>query len=97
MTRFTIKPAPLLIAGQPSGHFVFGADFYRPSATLDLVSDANGVTLNWPGGPAAPLLPIGRDEFIDRYYSTKTTVVRDKSGKPVALDYGTFRGLLCPR
>jgi len=81
---------------QLSGDFVFGPDFYRPSATLSLVSDANGTTLNWPGGPAAPLLPIARDEFIDRYYWIKATIVRGKDGNPVALDYGRFRGLLRP-
>ena len=87
------KVSPALV-GHPAGDFVFGPDFFRPSATLNLVSDANGVTLNWPGGPAAPLLPIGRDEFIDRFYWIKATVVRGKDGNPVELDYGKFRGVL---
>ena len=91
---FSYHKVPSALVGHPAGDFVFGPDFYRPSATLSLVSDANGVTLNWPGGPAAPLLPIGRDEFIDRFYWIKTTVVRGKDGQPVELDYGKFRGVL---
>src|SRR5439155_16282019 len=58
---FQYSPVPLALAGHPSGDFVFGADFYRRNATLNLMSDSGGVTLNWPGGPAAPLLPMGKD------------------------------------
>jgi CubicO group peptidase (beta-lactamase class C family) len=57
---FLYHPVPRALIGHPSGDFVFGPDFFRVSATLSLVSDANGVTLNWPGGPAAPLLPVGK-------------------------------------
>jgi CubicO group peptidase (beta-lactamase class C family) len=85
-------PSPALV-GHPMGDFVFGPDFYRPSATLSLVSDVNGVTLNWPGGPAAPLLPIGKDKFKDRYYWIDATVIRRKNGDPIELDYGGFRGV----
>lgn len=80
------------VAGQPAGDFVFGSDFYRPSATLRLVPNADGVTLVWPGGPDAPLLPIGKDSFIDRYYWTNVTIVRGKDGDPIELDYGKFHG-----
>ncbi|MGD0144539.1 MAG: serine hydrolase domain-containing protein, partial [Rhizomicrobium sp.] len=91
---FRYNPVPPALVGSPSGDFVFGPDFYRPSAALSLVSDDNGVTLNWPGGPAAPLLPIGKDKFMDRYYWNVVTVVRGKGGNPVELDYGKFRGML---
>jgi CubicO group peptidase (beta-lactamase class C family) len=82
------------VAGYPAGDFVFGTDFYRPLATLHVVSDAGGVTLDWPGGPVAPLLPVGRDHFIDRYYWVDVTVVRGADGNPIELDYGKFRGVL---
>jgi CubicO group peptidase (beta-lactamase class C family) len=85
------RVSPALV-GQPAGDFVFGADFYRASATLSLVSDANGTTLNWPGGPAAPLLPLGKDKFMDRYYWTEATIVRGADGDPIELDYGKFKG-----
>jgi CubicO group peptidase (beta-lactamase class C family) len=91
---FQYQPVSSASIGHPAGDFVFGPDFYRPSATLHLVSDANGVTLNWPGGPAAPLLPIGKDKFKDRFYWSDVTVVRGKDGKPVELNYGKFRGKL---
>ena len=86
-----VSPA---VAGYPIGDFVFGPDFYRPSATLRLERGVDGVALNWPGGPVAPLLPLGKDHFIDRYYWIDVTVVRDKNGDPVELDYGKFRGVL---
>jgi CubicO group peptidase (beta-lactamase class C family) len=91
---FQYDAVPPALIGHPTGDFVFGPDFYRSSATLSLVSDANGVTLNWPGGPVAPLLPIGRDKFIDRYYWTNVTIVRGKDGNPAAMEYGKFRGVL---
>jgi CubicO group peptidase (beta-lactamase class C family) len=90
---FDYKPIPVEVAGHPSGDFTFGPDFYRPSGTLKLVSDANGVTIYWPQRPVAPLLPIGKDKFKDRYYWTDVTVVRDSEGKPVELDYGLFKGV----
>lgn len=91
--RFDYTPVAPDLVGKPSGNFTFGPDFYRPSATLKLVSDANGVTLYWPGRPIAPLLPIGKDKFIDRYYWTTTTIIRGSDGEPIALDYGKFRGV----
>ena len=93
---FSYHKVPPALVGHLAGDFVFGSDFFRPSATLSLVSDANGVTLNWPGGPAAPLLPIEKDKFIDRFYWINATVVRGQDGNPVELDYGKFRGMLRP-
>jgi CubicO group peptidase (beta-lactamase class C family) len=90
---FDTPPVPLSVAGHPSGEFKFGPDFYRPSGTLKLVSDADGVTLYWPERPVAPLLPIGKDRFKDRYYWTDVTIVRDANGNPVAMDYGQFHGI----
>lgn len=91
--RFDYTPVPVEVAGRPAGDFVFGSDFYRRSATLSLVSDAKGTTLYWPGGPEAPLLPIGKDKFMDRYYWNTVTVDRGSDGNPVTLNYGNFRGV----
>ena len=88
---FDYKPVPPAVVGHPSGSFVFGKDFVRPGATLSLVSDANGVTLIWPQRKA-PLLPIAKDKFMDRYYWTVATIVRGKDGNPIAMDYGKIRG-----
>jgi hypothetical protein len=93
-TAFTYTPVPPGDVGHPAGDFTFGPDFYRPSATLRLVSDDEGVALTWPGGPNDPLLPIAKDKFIDRYYWNDVALVRSKDGMPVELDYGKFRGLL---
>ena len=83
-----VSPA---LAGRPAGDFLFGADFYRASAMLRLVSDADGTTLYWPGGPVAPLLPLAKDRFMDRYYWTEVTIVRGADGKPVEMGYGKFK------
>jgi CubicO group peptidase (beta-lactamase class C family) len=91
---FDYHAVPAIDVTYPTGDFAFGADFYRPLATLRLVRDVDGVTLDWPGGPAAPLLPVRRDALIDRYYWVNVTVVRDSHGKPVELDYGKFRGII---
>lgn len=90
---FSYKRVAPTLSGYPA-NFVFGPNFYRPSATLRVVSNGDGVTLDWPGGPSAPLLPIARDQFIDRYYWAKVTVVRGKNGEPVELDYGKFKGTI---
>jgi CubicO group peptidase (beta-lactamase class C family) len=89
---FDYKPVPAEIAGRPAGDFLFGPDFYRKSATLKLVTNATGTTLYWPGGPEDPLLPVGKDKFIDRYYWSPVTVERAPDGSAVALDFGNFRG-----
>jgi CubicO group peptidase (beta-lactamase class C family) len=82
------------VAGFPHGNFTFGKDFYRPSATLRLVSNASGVTLNWPGGPMSALLPLSKDHFWDRYYWSPVAVIRDSSGKLAALQYDKFKGTI---
>jgi hypothetical protein len=89
---FDYTPVPAALVGRPSGSFTFGPDFYRPSGILKLVSDPDGVTLYWPQRPVAPLLPIAKDQFMDRYYWTVATLVRGPDGTPVELDYGRFKG-----
>jgi len=85
------SPAP---SGSPdaAGDYVFGKDFYRPSATLKLISDSRGFTLAWPDHPEAGLLPLGNDQYMDRYYWTVATVIRDAGGQPIELEFGKFRG-----
>jgi D-alanyl-D-alanine carboxypeptidase len=77
---------------QLTGKFTFGPDFYRPNATLTLRNTARGLVLEWPGGPEDPLLPIGANTFIDRYYWIRETVVQDSAGRPLDLTLGKFRG-----
>jgi CubicO group peptidase (beta-lactamase class C family) len=91
---FDYSTVPGELAGRPAGDFVFGADFYRASATLNLASDAKGTTLYWPGGPEDPLLPVAKDKYMDRYYWNPVSVVRGADSNPVALDFNEFRGTL---
>lgn len=78
------------------GRFKFGPDFYRPNATLAIANTAQGLVLDWPGGPEAPLLPIGDNTFIDRYYWIRATVVQDGANPPLELTYGKFQGNSVP-
>lgn len=74
------------------GRFKFGADFYRSNATLEIKDSPQGLLLEWPGGPEAPLLPTGADSFMDRYYWSPVSIVRDAAGHPSALKFGEFQG-----
>ena len=76
------------------GRFKFGADFYRSNGTLEIKDSPQGLLLEWPGGPEAPLLPIGPDSFMDRYYWSPVSIVRDSAEHPSALKFGKFQGSL---
>ena len=79
-----------------TGKFTFGPDFYRPNATLALRNTAQGLVLEWPGGPEDPLLPIGANTFIDRYYWIRETVVQDGANPPRELTFGKFQANSAP-
>jgi hypothetical protein len=91
---FAYQPFPMTPEQRRSsvGRFKFGADFYRSNGTLEIKDSPQGLLLEWPGGPEAPLLPIGADSFMDRYYWSPVTIVRDAAGHPSALKFGKFLG-----
>lgn len=93
---FNYAPVPAALVGNPSGNFKFGPDFYRPSGTLRLATEPDGVTLYWPERPVAPLLPLAKDQFMDRYYWTGVALIRDAEGTPVKMQYGKFTGVRTP-
>jgi D-alanyl-D-alanine carboxypeptidase len=95
---FAERQAPLTVHQRQRliGQFTFGPDFYRPNATLTLRNTPRGLVLDWPGGPEAPLLSIGANSFIDRYYWIRATIVQDEGGRPLELKYGKFRGASVP-
>ena len=74
------------------GVFAFGDDFYQPNGRLELKPTVGYVSLEWPGGGASALIPVGKDRFMDRSYWEPVVVERDASGTAVALRYGEFRG-----
>ena len=78
------------------GRFKFGADFYRSNGVLEIKDTPQGLLLEWPGGPEAPLLTMGADRFMDRYYWSPVTIVRDAAGHPTALTFGKFQGTAVP-
>ncbi|MGH7489674.1 MAG: serine hydrolase domain-containing protein, partial [bacterium] len=93
-TPFVIGPplAPAALADLNSRAFTFGPDFYQPDATLTFSAKANELFLLWPTGTLSPMIPISTDHFLDRAYGEAVAIERDPAGKPVAIDYGRFRG-----
>ena len=77
------------------GTFQFGPDFYQPNAKLILFTKGRDLALRWPSGDVSPLIPLGRDHYIDRSYWEEIRIKRDASGKAEALTYGRFRGTAC--
>jgi CubicO group peptidase (beta-lactamase class C family) len=75
-----------------AGHFQFGADFYQPKAEVELVASGRELSLRWPTGELAPLIPVGPDHFVDRSYWEDVVIKRDSSGKPSVLVYDQFEG-----
>jgi D-alanyl-D-alanine carboxypeptidase len=75
-----------------TGTFQFGPDFYQANAKIALIANGRELSMRWPSGDTAALLPLGRDEFVDRAYWEPVKIERDTSGKPVALVYDRFRG-----
>ena len=78
------------------GSFTFGPDFYRPNATLQFVSDPDGLMLRWPGGPDSPVLVIDDRHFIDRHYWSRFSVADDKNGHASQLTFVKFKGQRSP-
>lgn len=75
-----------------TGTFLFGSDFYQPSAPLILTTNGTELSLTWPSGDVSPLIPVDRDHFIDRAYWEDVAIERDPSGKSAVLKYGRFQG-----
>jgi hypothetical protein len=48
--------------------------------------------LIWPSSDISPLIPQGRDHFVDRSYWEDVKLDRDGSGHIVRLHYGQFEG-----
>jgi hypothetical protein len=71
--------------------FSFGSDFYRKNATLRFQLQDKELFLKWPNGDLSPMIPVGKDKFIDRSYWVKVAVERDSTSRPIALTYDRFR------
>ena len=75
-----------------AGAFKFGPDFYQPNAEVIIRANERGLSMGWPSGEVSPLIPTGRDRFIDRSYWEDFSIERDAAGHPTAIVYGEFRG-----
>lgn len=72
--------------------FTFPADFYQPDATLTLSANGRELFVHWPTGDLTPMIPLGRDRFLDRAYWEPIVIERDSAGHAVAMTYDRFRG-----
>ena len=77
-----------------TGTFQFGADFYQANAKVTLIANGRDLWLRWPSGDHSALLPVEQDRFVDRSYWQDVRIERDSAGKPIALVYDRFRGLV---
>jgi hypothetical protein len=76
--------------------FKFPTDFYQPNATLTFEQKNSEMFLRWPSGNATPLVPIDRDNLIDRAYWEPVKIFRDPSGVPRSITYDHFEGTPVP-
>lgn len=72
--------------------FHFGPDFYQPNATLTFEKKGNEMFLRWPSGDLTPLIPVDRDNLIDRAYWEPVKIIRDADGRPTSMTYDRFTG-----
>ena len=75
-----------------TGTFQFGPDFYQPNAKVTLVGRSGELAMQWPSGDISPLIPLGRDRFVDRAYWQDVKIERDPSGLAANLIYDRFQG-----
>ncbi len=75
-----------------TGTFQFGPDFYQPNAEVALIANGSELSLRWPSGDTSPLIPLGRDRFMDRSYWEEIDIERDAAGLPKTIIYDHFRG-----
>jgi D-alanyl-D-alanine carboxypeptidase len=89
-----LPPDPVQIddVAQVFGRYRFGADFFRPNATLELARGGDGLILKWPSGPDAAVVIADDHHFIDRHYWVRFSVADDANGRGMELTYGKFKG-----
>ncbi|MDB4870807.1 MAG: hypothetical protein JWL97_1811 [Gemmatimonadales bacterium] len=73
--------------------FTFPANFYQPNATLAFVKKGAELFLRWPSGDLSPLIPLNRDQLIDRAYWVPVGIVRNERGIPRSITYDRFEGV----
>lgn len=75
-----------------TGTFRFGPDFYQANAEVALTVQDAELSMRWPSGEVSPLIPLGRDHFVDRSYWEEVHIERDAASLPIAIVYDHFRG-----
>ena len=75
-----------------ANRYAFDADFYQPGAILSLKMNDLDASLTWPSGEVTFLIPVAKDEFIDRSYWEPVLVHRLDNGDVDSLMYDHFAG-----
>ena len=81
-----LSVAPMAQADLASyaGEYQYGADFFSPSQKFTL-RPQSGFLVMQRGDAESPLVPAGRDEFIERRFFGSIKIIRDAQGKVTGL------------
>jgi CubicO group peptidase (beta-lactamase class C family) len=90
--RLRAGPLPATDTQDIANRYGFDADFYQPRAILTLEVRDLDATLSWPSGDVTFLIPVAKDEFIDRSYWEPVLVRRSADGQVDSLMYDRFTG-----
>jgi hypothetical protein len=67
--------------GSPfEGAYSFGDDFYRPGAKLTFRVENGEPILDWGNNYRTSLIPVGRNEFLDRQFWARLKMNADGTG-----------------
>ncbi len=64
-----------------AGKYVFGPDFYRPGAEVIVAREDSRLLFRWSETYFYPLLPLGKDRFLDRMFWATILFQRDDQGE----------------
>lgn len=64
-----------------TGKYVFGPDFYRPGAEIIVDREDSRLLFRWSETYFYPLLPLGKDRFLDRMFWATILFQRDAQGE----------------
>jgi len=69
------------ILAEYAGAYEFGPDFYRPGSRVSVESKDGQISFYWSDTYFYPLLPLGKDKFLDRMFWATILFQRDDLGE----------------
>ena len=68
-----------------AGEYGFGPDFYRPGSRVTVESKDGQISFYWSETYFYPLLPLGKDTFLDRMFWATISFQRNETGEVTGL------------